>query len=439
LVGPQDPPLTGSTRLDDLHAIADAALQAVSARTVVSAARHEAAWPSEGDVSLLAVGKAASAMAHAFLECHNSPVTRGLVVGTHGGAPAGLDWLQGAHPVPDRRSEEAARAALDLVTGVAEDGVLVVLVSGGASSLMALAADGIAFEDKQAVTRRLLSEGADITALNCVRKHLSAVKGGRLAQRCRGRIEAWLLSDVVGDDPSVIGSGPTAPDPTTFADALAVLDERAGRSAYPPAVVAHLDAGAAGGICETPKRPEDVPRVHTRVIGSASRALDGATMAARARGYEVVRRLTPITGEARVAAAEHVAWIRRELGRPGHPVCVLASGETTVRVTGQGRGGRNQEFALASALALRGATWWVASIGTDGVDGPTEAAGAWVDGSMVDRARQLGVDPMAYLQANDSWSFFRRVGGHFVTGPTDTNVGDVQIVLVPADVDLGAR
>ena len=411
----------------------------MSARAVVTAAYQEAAWLAGTAVSLLAVGKAASAMAHAFAELHHSALTGGLVIGTHGDAPAGLQWVESAHPVPDLRSERAARAALTLAGSCADDDRLVVLVSGGASSLMALAADGVAFADKQAVITRLLAEGADITALNCVRKHLSAVKGGRLAQACRAPLDAWLLSDVVGDDPSVIGSGPTVPDPTTFGDALDVFDQLAGRAAYPPAVIAHCEAGAGGRIRETPKRRADLPHVTTRVVGSASRALDGASATARARGYEVVRRPTPITGEARDAAADHLAWIRRALGVPGRRVCVLASGETTVRVRGQGRGGRNQEFALASALALGHAPWCVASVGTDGVDGPTDAAGAWVDGLTLERARRLGLDPMAYLHANDSWSFFRQVGGHITTGPTDTNVGDVQIVLIPADTNAEVR
>jgi hydroxypyruvate reductase len=237
----------------------------------------------------------------------------------------------------------------------------------------------------------------------------------------------------------VIGSGPTVPDPTTFGDALGVLDRHTGRARYPAAAVAHLEAGAAGRRDETPKHPSDLTRVTTRLVGSASRALDAAAVLARARGYEVVRRPTAITGEARRAAADHLHWIRGQIGEPGRPVCVLSSGETTVCVTGEGRGGRNQEFALAAALGLDGAAWCVASVGTDGVDGPTDAAGAWVDGGTVTRARQLGIDPIAYLDANDSWAFFRRVGGHLTTGPTDTNVGDVQIVLIPADREAEQR
>ncbi len=369
-------------------------------------------------------------MAHAFAALHDAPIT-GLVIGTHGDAPAGLEWRESAHPVPDTRSQLAARAALSLATAVAPAGHLLVLVSGGASSLMALAAAEVPFADKQAAVARLLNEGADITALNCVRKHLSAIKGGRLAQACPAPLEAWLLSDVVGDDPSVIGSGPTVPDPTTFGDALEVLGGLSRRARYPASVVAHLEAGAAGRREETPKRQADLPRVTTRLVGSASRALDGVAALARAHGYEVVRRPTPITGEARHAAADHLRWVRRTVGAPGRPVCVLACGETTVHVVGQGRGGRNQEFALASAADVDGSRWVVASLGTDGVDGPTDAAGAWVDGGTLARARRLGLDAMAYLEDNDSWSFFRHVGGHIVTGPTDTNVGDVQIVLIP--------
>lgn len=410
----------------------------MSAAAVVESAYRDATFSADEDVTVLAVGKAASAMARAFASRHTARVT-GLVIGTHGGALEGLEWQPGAHPVPDARSERAARAALHLASSLRREDHLVVLVSGGASALMALPADGVPFADKQTVVARLLTAGAEITALNCVRKHLSAIKGGRLAEACRARLDAWLLSDVVGDDPSVIGSGLTVPDPSTFADALDVLDGLGGRASYPRAAVAHLEAGAAGTRAETPKHRDDLSRVTTRIVGSAGRALDAAAAMAAARGYNVVRRPTPVVGEARAAAVDHVAWIRREVGRRGHPVCVLSCGETTVRVAGQGRGGRNQEFALAAALALGGATWCVASVGTDGVDGPTDAAGAWVDAGTLARAAQAGVDPIAYLGDNDSWSFFRAVGGHITTGPTDTNVGDVQFVLIPAFADPEVR
>lgn len=416
-----------------MGAIAAAALAAVSARAIVAAACADGRLPAPDRITLIAVGKAASAMAGAFLDAHGVPAA-GLVIGTHGGAPAPLAWCPSAHPVPDARSERAARDALALAAAADPQGTLVVLISGGASSLMALGAPGVALADKQAVTRHLLAAGADITALNCVRKHLSAVKGGRLAQASRAPVVGWLLSDVVGDDPSVIGSGPTVPDPTTFAEALGALDRFGAPGDYPAAVRDHLEAGAAGRRDETPKTAAALGHATTRVIGSAARALEGAAALARARGYEVIVRPTPVVGEARQAAIEHVEWVRQAVGTPGRPVCVLSGGETTVRVTGGGRGGRNQEFALAAALAPLPPGWRLASLGTDGVDGPTDAAGAEVDGGAVERARARGLDPMAYLLANDSWTFFATAGGHLTTGPTDTNVGDVQIVLVPPAV-----
>lgn len=388
--------------------------------------------PEADRVSLLAVGKAAAGMAEAFVEQSGVRVVRGLVIGTHAAPlPAPLEWHQSAHPVPDARSLDAARRALALCRDQTQRDALIVLISGGTSALMAQPAAGVDFEDKQATTRQLLSAGAEITALNCVRKHLSGIKGGQLAAACGGHLSGWLLSDVVGDDPSVIGSGPTVPDPTTFADALAVLDRYGGRTTYPTGVVGHLEAGRDGRVPETPKPGPTFARVDTRVIGSAAIAVEAAARTARALGFDVVVRPDPIVGEARNAARGHVAWVRDRIGRPGRPVCVISSGETTVAVRGRGVGGRNQEFALAAALeAANDGGMHVASVGTDGVDGPTDAAGAIADQATLERARQRGMSPIAYLDANDSWTFFHRIGGHLRPGPTDTNVGDVQIVLV---------
>lgn len=406
----------------------------MSARAVVARALAADEVSTGAAFHVLSVGKAASAMAEALVSSVDAAPRSGLVIGTHGGAPAGLAWVESAHPVPDERSQQAARAALALAGRVAPDETLVVLVSGGASALMALPAPGLALADKQAVVARLLAHGADIWSLNCVRKHLSSVKGGRLAEACRGRVRAWLLSDVVGDDPSVIGSGPTVADPTTFAEALEVLDRLGGRGAYPRSAVAHLVAGVAGTVDETPKPGRALAHVSTRVIGSAALAVEGAAAAAHALGYEVVVRPAPVVGEAREAARAHLAWAREAAGGLARrPVCLLSCGETTVAVRGDGRGGRNQEFALASALALGpDEPFVVASVGTDGVDGPTGAAGAWVDRDTVPRGLSHGVDAIAYLEANDSWSYFHAAGGHVITGPTDTNVGDLQVVLMPA-------
>lgn len=414
--------------------LVDAALAAVSADVLVRTALSTSAlFDTSTPLILLSVGKAASAMASAYVAA-GPPVASGLIISTHGDAPAGLTFMAAAHPVPDGRSVAAARAAVALAAACPPDGRMTALISGGASALMALPVDGVTIEAKAAAVRRLLEAGADITSLNAVRKHLSALKGGRLAVACGGSLDAWLLSDVVGDDPSVIGSGPTVPDPSTYADALDVLDRFGGRARYPPEVVAHLAAGAAGRHAETPKSIAEVPRATTRVIGSAAQAREAVAEAARRIGYEVIVREAAVVGEARRAAVDHLAWARARLGASGRATCVVSSGETTVRVTGDGRGGRNQEFALAAAMELeRTATdWTVASIGTDGVDGPTDAAGACVDGATTRLARARGVEPQRFLAANDSWTFFSEVGGLLRTGPTDTNVGDVQIVLTGA-------
>jgi glycerate 2-kinase len=439
LVRPEDAPLRAPHRSGDVAALVDAALAAVSAAALVRAALST---PSPHDATadrdpapwlLLSAGKAASAMAAAYVGA-GPPVASGLVISTHGEAPSGLTFMAASHPVPDQRSVAAARAALRLAASCPADGRLIALISGGASALMALPVDGVTLQGKAAAVRRLLEAGADITALNAVRKHLSAIKGGRLAAACPGRLEAWLLSDVVGDDPSVIGSGPTVADPSTFADALEVIDRFGGRARYPADVVAYLEAGAAGRHAETPKSNAELPWTSTRVIGSASQARLAIAAAARQLGYDVIVRDEPVVGEARRAAVDHLAWIRARIVPARRATCVVSSGETTVHVTGDGRGGRNQEFALAAALELeRTATdWTVASIGTDGVDGPTDAAGASVDGETTLAGRERGLDAERFLQANDAWTFFAAVGGLLRTGPTDTNVGDVQIVLTGA-------
>lgn len=372
-------------------------------------------------------------MARALLESVRQPVS-GLVIGTHLDTPlpSPLVWHEAAHPVPDERSLAAAERALAFCRARDAADEVVMLISGGASALLCLPVPSVPLADKQAVTRGLLAGGAPIDALNAVRKHLSQVKGGRLAAACRGRLHVWLLSDVVGDDPSVIGSGPATPDPSTYGDALAFVDRYMGRSNCPPSVLRHLEAGVRGDEPETPK-PGSLGHVRTRVIGSATQAVRAAGAAARRLGYAGIERPDPVVGEARDAARAHVEWVgEAAAGRPG-PVCVLSYGETTVHVTGSGRGGRNQEFALAAALELerRGLDWQLASVGTDGIDGPTDAAGAIVDGGTAARARAHGIRPEAYLAANDSHAFFAQAGGLLRTGPTDTNVGDVQIVLIP--------
>jgi hydroxypyruvate reductase len=299
---------------------------------------------------------------------------------------------------------------------------------------MALPADGVSLQDKRLVSERLLKEGAEVHALNTVRKHLSAIKGGQLAAAARGAVLTLAVSDVVGDDLSAIGSGPTVPDTTTFGDALGILDQHGGRDQYPAAVVARLMHGVAGDIAETPKPGDSrLARSTSFVIGGSRTAVHGARVAAEGRGYTVHVIEAPLVGEARDAARTLLDSASRVLhGRAGLQ-CILAAGETTVRVSGSGRGGRNQECALAMAEGVRrlAPAAVATSVGTDGVDGPTDAAGGIVDSTTVARAEALGIgSPLNYLNDNNSYAFFEALGDLIRTGPTDTNVGDLQIVLV---------
>ncbi|PYR58340.1 MAG: glycerate kinase [Acidobacteria bacterium] len=364
-------------------------------------------------------------------------VRAGVVIGAgrapNGDAPSALETFVGGHPVPTPDSERAGRRALAIAGALAAEESLLVLLSGGASALMAVPADGLTLDDKRRTTERLLRAGADIQALNAVRKHLSSIKGGWLAARTRGPSRTFAVSDVVGDDLSVIASGPTVPDASTFADALDVLRRFGGVDAYPKAVVARLEKGDRGEVPETPK-PGDarLSRADAAVIGGRRDAMEGAAREAAARGYQVVRLEDPVVGEARTTAPSHLRLVMARVAGVGRPVCVVSSGETTVRVTGRGKGGRNQEFALAAAepLASLGVPAAAASIGTDGVDGPTDAAGALVDSTTIARAQTAGLGPPGrYLDDNNAYAFFEALGDLIHTGPTDTNVGDLQVIL----------
>ena len=389
---------------------------------------------------LIAAGKAAWPMAAACLARAPRRPARAMVVSPVplAEATAGVDPFVGGHPVPTAGSVAAGRRALEIAASAAEDDVLVVLLSGGASALLEVPADGVSLDDLRAATDRLLRAGADIAALNAVRKHLSAIKGGRLAAAAAGRTLALAISDVVGDDLSVIASGPTVGDPTTYRDALGVLERFGGTRAFPPAVAAVLEDGARGGRADTPKPSSaSLARAATMVVGALGDALDGARREAMTRGYDVQLEAAPVTGEARAAALGLFARLCRPSPAPGRPRCLLSGGETTVTVTGSGRGGRNQELALALAapLARRAAPALVASVGTDGIDGPTDAAGAIVDHTSAGRARAAGLgEPDAYLRNNDAYAFFRALGDLVVTGPTGTNVGDLQVAMLPGDV-----
>ena len=376
-------------------------------------------------------------MARAARELFGDRIRGGVVVGVSPVRDArecgDLPFVVGGHPTPTADSERGGRLAVHFAESLAPGETLLVLLSGGASAIMAVPADGVTLEDKQATTRQLLRAGADIHALNTVRKHLSAIKGGWLAARASGPCRAFAISDVVGDDLSVIGSGPTVPDASTFRDALEILRRFGGESAYPPGVVNRLSDGVHGRVAETPKPDEGrLARTETTVIGSRRDAMDGAAREAESRGYRVVRVDDAIVGEARVAGPSHLRAALAASSGTARPTCVVSSGETTVRVNGDGKGGRNQEFCLSCAdvLAAAAGTSALASVGTDGIDGPTDAAGAIADSTTIDRAGAARLQPRAFLDRNDSYRFFDALGDLIHTGPTGTNVGDLQVILL---------
>jgi glycerate-2-kinase len=432
----------GAGRRDELEEIFREALAAVDAGAAVGRAVTDAAGrvaiagrplPPEGRVVLLAVGKAAAGMAAAFEARAGRVVARGLAVTREGhGAPLERTrLLEAAHPVPDARSEGAAREALDLVERMAPQEILCVLLSGGASSLLACPAEGLSLEDLAETTRALLESGAEIEELNAVRKHLSAVSGGRLARRASARrVEVLAISDVPGDRLDVIGSGPFAADPTTYAGALAVLSARGVVERVPESVRRHLESGARGEREET-VAPGDraLARVRTTVLASNRTAVEAARRAALRRGLTTRVVSPPLAGEAREAGRALVALARD--GRRPEPLCLVAGGETAVTVRGPGSGGRSQELALAAALDLDGgAPTALLAAGTDGSDGPTDAAGAYADEGTVARGHRAGVDGREALRDNDSHGFFAAEGGLFVTGPTGTNVMDLALLRV---------
>ena len=399
-------------------------------------------------IDVIAAGKAASVMLAAFASEIDVPARTMLGVGprrTQAGSDPSIsegsmgltplaEWCDAGHPLPDHGSLAGARRALDVAAACGENDVLVVLISGGGSALMALPAPGISLEAKQQMARTLMAQSADIYELNTVRKHLSGIKGGRLAAASRGQVLTLAVSDVVGDDLSVIASGPTVADESTFADAVRVLERRGGLNAYPEDVVTHLRRGAAGDVPETPKKGDvRLARAEARVIGPQRGAIDGARRAAERLGYHVHVVAEPMTGEARVSARSHIAAVSQISASLPRPLCIISSGETTVTVVGSGKGGRNQEFALAMAPVLDtlGSRVVGASIGTDGIDGPTDAAGALVDPSTIARAQTAGLrSAQAYLDDNNAYEFFDRLGDLIRTGPTNTNVGDLQIILI---------
>jgi len=396
---------------------------------------------SDSAPALLAVGKAAVPMVQeALRSLPPDQFGKVLIVAPEGSE--GLETLPSdvrahvaGHPLPTPTGVRAAREVFTLLQESGHRPHVMVLLSGGASALLSWPAGDLDLDDLRTTTEQLLRAGASIGELNTVRKHLERTKGGRLAAASATRIRGFLISDVIGDDPSLIGSGPFSPDPTTFGDALDVLEGLGLGASLPRPILGHLSDGARGRRPETPK-PGDpcFDTVELEIVGSVATAVQGALAAAARLGYRTHVLSMGLAGEAREVGRRLGALARAVTGGrdpDDRPICLIAGGETTVTVTGTGRGGRNQELVLASVAEISGfPELLVASLGTDGVDGPTDAAGAMATGSTLQRARALGLDPERALRENDSHPFFRSLGDLIVTGPTGTNVMDLQLVLV---------
>ncbi|MCW5698846.1 MAG: glycerate kinase [Rhodospirillales bacterium] len=391
--------------------------------------------PPKGRLLVIGAGKASAAMAKAVEDHWQGPV-EGLVVTRYGYAVPcrSIEIVEAAHPVPDSAGMEAAIRALGRVKGLSTDDLVLFLISGGGSALLPLPLDGLTLEDKQDLNRQLLRCGATITEMNIVRRHLSAIKGGRLAAACHpARVVNLLISDVPGDDPAVIASGATVGDPTTCADALAIVDRY--QISLPPRVLDILQTGRGESV-----KPEDprLARVETHLIATPQKALEAAAAVARKAGIPAHILGDSIEGEARevgtVMAGMALQVARR--GMPFAPPCILLSGgETTVTLRGTGRGGRNVEFLLALAIALRGEAGVHAVAGdTDGVDGAEEIAGALVSPDTLDRAWAMGINPHDSLANNDGHGFFEALGSSLITGPTMTNVNDFRAIFVAGNV-----
>jgi glycerate 2-kinase len=416
-----------------LRTLFDAAIESVSAARVMPRALPS---PQHGRVALIAVGKAAAAMADIALDRLPSPAAA-LVVTRYGhmtdqlAARSNVERVEAGHPYPDAQSIRAAERALEIAHGLEAQDQLIVLLSGGGSALLAAPVSGLTLSDKQATTRALLESGATIAEINCVRKHLSRIKGGRLALAAGpARVSTYIISDVPGDDPSFVSSGPTVADQTTLEQARELL--RKYGIAAPTAVLTALDDPAN----ETP--PADslgLAGVETTIIARARDALSAAGQEAKEAGYVVTDLGDQLQAEARHLGASHAALARR-LSVDGKRRAIISGGETTVAVTNpQGKGGRNLEYLLGLAIALNGAPGISAlACDTDGIDGTEDAAGAVVVSDTLERARKLGLDPIEHLRTNNAYLFFKALGDLVLTGPTRTNVNDFRVILINGNV-----
>jgi glycerate 2-kinase len=391
-------------------------------------------------------GKAACPMARAVEDALGDLIEKGIVITKYGhagsqraeasGRQSKITIFEAGHPVPDENGVKGTNEIIQLLKDADEHTLIVCLISGGGSALLVSPYEGITLDEKQKVTQLLLKAGADIKELNTVRKHISRVKGGRLAEAAYpARVISLMLSDVIGDRLDVIASGPTSPDPTTYDDALKVMKKCGLIDKIPAGISYVINKGAEGIIPDTPEEGNAIfERVENIIIGSNRLALDAARQKAEELGFHSEIISAELTGEARDAAKWLAEKVRKrgstEVQKYKKPLCLISGGETTVTVRGNGLGGRNTEFALAFAMEIEGVDGvTLLSAGTDGTDGPTDAAGAIVDGETIKNAKASGIDPEAYLKNNDSYNFFKKIDSLLITGPTGTNVMDLQIVL----------
>ncbi len=387
--------------------------------------------PPKGRTVVIGAGKASAAMARAVEDSWQGDLS-GLVVTRYGfSVPCErIEIIEASHPVPDAAGREAAGRIVELAKSLGPDDLCIAVISGGASAVLTYPAEGLTLEDKQELNRELLRSGANIVEMNCIRKHLSAIKGGRLAQAIApARLVTLLISDVPGDIPGVIGSGPTVPDDTTFAEARALIEKYGIKP--PQAVMEHLIRAEQ----ETPKTGDPIfANSELIMAGRPIASLEAAAEAAKSAGVRPILLGDDLEGETRNVAADH-AEMARQMIKNGDtkdgPCVILSGGETTVSIKGNGRGGPNGEYALAMAIEMQGDPHVHALSGdTDGIDGSEDNAGAVIDPGTLDRGRAKGLDAAEFLENNDSYGFFEQAGGLLMTGPTCTNVNDLRAVLV---------
>lgn len=389
------------------------------------------------NIYIVGAGKASARMALACEEVLGGRLGKGIVVVKegHGERLQKVEIREAGHPIPDERGYRAATEIVKFLSGTKEKDLVLCLISGGGSAMLALPSEGVSLEDKRETTQLLLHCGATIREINAVRKHLSRIKGGKLARYAYpSHLIALILSDVIGDDLGSIASGLTVPDDTSYEDALFIFKKYGLQDNLPSSVLRHITDGVQGKIEEAPKRGDPLFNKVTNVlVGNNLLALNGAKKKAESLGYNALILTSGLSGEARVAA-KVLASILKEVAKSqnplGQPASLIAGGETTVTLKGDGLGGRNTEFALAAANEIDGQNGLaILSCGTDGTDGPTPAAGAIVDGTTVSRARQMGLSPTLFLEKNDSYNFFKKLGDLIITGPTRTNMMDIAIMV----------